>query len=78
MPAVIETMTIQELYQRMRALGMRTSVSHISDAIEQGKYPFAFCINGQKSRIYEIYTKLFDKWVEERAVYRDTETQDAS
>lgn len=71
MPAIIETMTIQELYQRMRELGMKTSVSHISNAIEQGVYPFAVCIKGPKNRIFEIYTKKFEQWVEEMSADTD-------
>ena len=74
MPRVIETMTIQELYREMKALGMKTSVAHISDAIEQGVYPFATCIKTPSSRIFEIYSKLFEEWVRERAVEQNQGT----
>lgn len=73
MPQIIETMTIQELYRKMKALGLKTSVAHISDAIEQGVYPFASCIKTPSSRIFEIYTKLFEEWVKERAHETDCE-----
>lgn len=75
MPQIIETMTIQELYRKMKALGLKTSVAHISGAIEQGVYPFASCIKTPSSRIFEIYSKLFDKWVQERAI---EENQDSA
>lgn len=67
----IETMTLQELCNCMKMLGLRTSKEHISDGIEQGVYPFAVCIRRDesraRSRIFEIYTRKFNEWVAERA-----------
>ena len=65
----IETMTLCELAVRMRQLGLPTSNDRLSAGIEAGVYPFAICIRipESKHRIFEIYTKLFDKWVAERA-----------
>lgn len=67
----IETMTLQELCDRMQALGVRTSKERLSDGIEQGVYPFAVCIhrkeNRSRNRIFEIYTKKFEEWVRDKA-----------
>ena len=62
----IKTLTIQELYAIFRELGISTSQQKISDAIEQGIYPFAHCVQ-QKQRNFEIYEKPLRKWIIERA-----------
>jgi antitoxin component of RelBE/YafQ-DinJ toxin-antitoxin module len=61
----IDTMTLIELTQKLRALGMKVSQATLADGIEQGVYPFAICIR-RKNRVFEIYTALVDKWIEER------------
>ena len=66
MSQMIETMTINELTDELRALGIRTSNQKTRAAIKQGKYPFAIHIE-MKDDEFEIYRKLFEKWVEERA-----------
>ena len=65
----IETMTLCELAVRMRQLGVPTSNERLAAGIEAGLYPFAICIRTPegKHRIFEIYTKLFYRWVAERA-----------
>lgn len=69
----IETMTLNELTARMRQLGIRTSGTRLTAAIEAGIYPFAtsYRIPNSKHRIIEIYTKLFEQWVAERATDTD-------
>ena len=67
MEKTIETMTLNQVTQRMRKLGIKTSEVRIGTAIQNGQYPWAICIPGEKNFCYEIYTKLFDKWVDERA-----------
>lgn len=62
---VIETMTVQEVYQEMSKLGIKTSPQKIRKAIEQRKYPFAISIK-METQEYEIYGKLFNEWVAER------------
>jgi len=65
----VETMTLNELARRFREAGIMTSGKKLADGIEQGKYPFGICIrtNGRR-RQFEIYRKLVEKWLEERAV----------
>lgn len=71
----IQTMTLNELAARMRALGLKTSNEKLATAIEAGLYPFAICVriarSGGESRCFEIYTKLFEQWANERAVEVD-------
>ena len=61
----VETMTLQELALSMRKYGIRTGKSTIVKGIEQGKYPFAICINCDKQRVFEIYAKKYHEWLHE-------------
>ena len=62
----IETMTIQEVYEELQQLGVKTTPVKIRAAIAQGKYPFGICVN-LKEQSFERYRTLFEKWVDERA-----------
>ena len=70
----IRTLNINELYALMRELGVSTSQTKLGDAIEQGKYPFAICVQ-QKNRNFEIYEKKLREWIIERA---DSDETDAA
>ena len=61
----IRTLTTTELYTLLREFGISTSPTKIGDAIEQGHYPFAHCVN-QKQRNFEIYEKPLRKWILDR------------
>ena len=66
----IETMTLNELAESMRTLGLSVNNSALANAIESGLYPFAICYRAKEAnshRHFEIYRKLFNKWVAERA-----------
>lgn len=69
---VVKTLTLNELATRMRALGIKTSNEKLAAAIEAGLYPFAICVRidrcGGDHRTFEIYEKLFQKWVDERSI----------
>lgn len=65
----IETMTPEEVSNELREMGIRTSPSRVRAAIDQGAYPFGRCIE-MAGKHYEIYRKLFEKWVSERAEER--------
>jgi len=65
----IETMTLNELAESMRKLGLSVNNEALASAIESGLYPFAICYRTKDSnahRHFEIYRKLFDQWVAER------------
>ena len=36
--------------------------------IEQGVYPFGLCIKTDGSAVYQIFKRLLDEWIAERAV----------
>lgn len=66
----IETMTLNELAKSMRNLGLTVNNEALACAIESGLYPFAICYRSKEAnshRHFEIYRKLFNKWVAERA-----------
>lgn len=73
MRQIIETMTATELSTRMRALGIKNDVNSLVSALEQGLYPFGIAfrpdpVHRKSHRVVQIYTKLFEKWVAERAI----------
>ena len=67
----IETITLQELSVLLRSLGMKVSEPVLGSGLEQGRYPFGVAINTDKGgRRYEIYKRLVDEWIRERAIVR--------
>lgn len=64
----IPTMTLNELADRLRGLGVKKAPDTLGQEIEDGVYPFAQCVRlaGSKHRTYTIYTVMFERWVEER------------
>lgn len=67
MQQIIETMTLNETVRRLRLLGVSTTETKVANAIQARLYPWGICIPGRKHMCYEIYVKLFDKWVAERS-----------
>ena len=65
---VIETLTVQEACEELRALGMSISLDKLRDGIEQGVFPFGICIQ-MKERKFDIFRVPFDKWISERVSY---------
>ncbi len=71
----IETMTLNELAEAMRKLGLSVNNEALAVAIESGLYPFAICYRAKDSnshRHFEIYRKLFEQWVAERVTESGT------
>ena len=64
----VPTLNINEAVARFREAGIQTSETKLGAGIEQGKYPFAICIKIKENRNYEIYTKLLEDYLSERAV----------
>ena len=63
---IIETMTVQEVCDELRDMGVKTTPVKIRAGIAQGVYPFGVCIQ-MAHQEFEIYRVLFEKWVDERA-----------
>ena len=66
-PKVIETMTLNEVVDALRGLGMHTSAPRVQLLLEAGAYPFGTCVASAKGHIVEVYAKKFWEWVDERA-----------
>lgn len=55
------TMTKQELYEDLRACGVKTSPTKIKAMIQQGKYPFAVSCEMADTE-FEIYRYPYEEW----------------
>lgn len=64
---IIETITAVQATERLRALGMKISPDMVRRGIQQKIFPFGDCIMHDDSPRCFIYTKLFEKWIAERA-----------
>lgn len=62
----IETMTVEEATQKLRALGLKISTTTLREGIAQGQFPFGSYIKTDKSCVCYVWTRPFEKWVEER------------
>lgn len=65
--AKIETMTLNQTATYLRAAGLSISSGVLADGIEAGVYPWAVCINTGESRVFQIFKKPLDLWIEERS-----------
>lgn len=62
----LETLTPQEAAEVLRRHGMKISPDVLRLGLQQGVYPFGVYIAGNKSPIYQIFTKQFMEWISER------------
>ncbi len=62
----IETMTVAQVVEELRALGVKTTANKIRAGIIQGVYPFGVHITMENEE-FEIYRKKFNEWVAEVA-----------
>lgn len=66
---MVEMLSLNELCDEMRNRGMRVTNTIIAFGIEQGYFPFAFCIKDDSfevRRSFFIFKKLFNMWMDER------------
>lgn len=71
----IPTLTPDEAVRILRDLGMKISPENLRLGIQQGVYPFGVYIETKNQHpVYQIFRKLFDAWIEERA--EDDEPED--
>jgi hypothetical protein len=66
MDGQIGLMTVEEAAQKMRDMGMKISAKTLREGIAQDKFPFGTYIKTEKSCVCFAYTRLFEKWAEER------------
>lgn len=73
----IETLTIQEVLERMRQRGMGMSYQKLTAWADAGLLPFAISapdMNGQQQRTF--FKKLLIKWLDERSEEITTEVRE--
>lgn len=63
----VETMTLNQLVQEKRALGIPCCEETEKAGIIQKVYPYADYIERKKA-VFVIYRKLFEQWIAERAI----------
>lgn len=66
MDGKIGLMTVEEAAQKMRDMDMKISAKTLREALAQDKFPFGTYIKTEKSCVCFVYTRLFEKWAEER------------
>lgn len=66
MDGKIGLMTVEEAAQKMRDMGMKISAKTLREALAQDKFPFGTYIKTEKSCVCFVWTRLFEKWAEER------------
>lgn len=66
----IETMTVEEATQKLRAMGVKISTTTLREGIAQGQFPFGSYIKTDKSCVCYVWTRLLEKWVAERVFGR--------
>ncbi len=69
----IETLTPAEATEILRSYGMRLSPDTLRYGLEQGLYPFGVCIHCDRQPVYQIFSKLFFQWIDERATLKGGE-----
>lgn len=65
---MVETLNVATATEIMRAAGISMTADTLRAGLEQGIYPFGDCVKREKGPVYHIYKKLFDRWMNERAV----------
>lgn len=66
MDSMVESMTVEEATQKLRAMGVKISTTTLRDGIAQGQFPFGSYIKTEKSCVCYVWTRLFERWVSER------------
>lgn len=61
----LETMTVAQVVDELRALGVKTTPNKIRAGIIQGVYPFGIHIKMENDE-FEIYRTKFEEWKAER------------
>lgn len=60
-PVKLETMTVVQVVNELRALGVKTTPNKIRAGIIQGVYPFGVRIEMEGNE-FEIYRTQFEQW----------------
>lgn len=63
----LKTLTLNELTQQLRDLGLSIGNRKVKACIEQGIFDFAYCVKMETNE-YLIFQKGFDEWVKAHSV----------
>lgn len=66
----LETMTVVQVVDELRALGVKTTPNKIRAGIIQGVYPFGVCIEMENNE-FEIYRTKFDEWKSDKIIRKE-------
>ena len=72
----IETMTVAEAVEPLRAAWMKISPQTMQAGLQQGVYPFGVYIDRKiynGGGVYYIFRRLREEWIAERGVEEDVE-----
>lgn len=62
---MIKTFTLNEASKYLRDRGLKMWPGTLADGLEQGVYPFGVCIRTGRSRVFQIFKRKLDLWIEE-------------
>ena len=63
---MVKTMTLDGTAAYLRERGVSIGNKTVADGIEQGVLPFGVCIRSEKSRVFLIFRRQVDEWLERR------------
>lgn len=63
------TMTVKEVAVDLRKCGVKTTESKIRQMIRDKRYPFGVACKTSSKWQFEIYTKSYQEWKEERGIF---------
>lgn len=62
---MIKTLTLHQASKYLRDRGLSLCSDTLADGLEQGVYPFGVCIRTGRSRVFQIFKRKLDLWIEE-------------
>lgn len=64
--ARIVTLTLDEARVRLRDAGLGMDAHTIADGIDQGAFPFGVCISTDRGRVFKIFARQLEEWIDAR------------
>lgn len=64
----IKTLDLDGARIKLRAAGLGMDKTTLANGIEQGVFPFGVCVRNESGRVFKIFDRLLDEWIEERMV----------
>jgi len=65
---MLKIIKVKDAVTRLRECGMDTNVQRVEAALRQGGiYPWGAAIHMDKQYVYEVYSVLLERWIQERS-----------